>query len=607
MIEGEPPKREVWRWLAARREEHESVATETSKHNVARLRVGSPVLVAVNLAHVALFALAPGEIAQRHPRWRFAILAGHAVMALVSATLAIASNRAHARGAMGAWLPMFSAATVLGFGTALATADQWVTPNITPIVITSVGVATIYLLRPAAAMALYALTTVGAMVALGVTQRDTALLLSNRVNVLTATSVGFLLSMILFRTHTRATLLGRALRASQIELERRHEELSTLNRELETRIDQKASELVSKAAQVQSLAAQLQQRVQDRSRELAEALAKLESEQRPAVAPGTELGGRVRLLSLLAEGGMGSVFIGEDLATGERVAVKIIQHEDSLDATTLQRFLRESRAAARIEHPGVARTLHVDVSAGGVLFQVQELVAGVALSRLLGNPNAQPWPTAEVMRFGEVLADTLRVAHAAGVVHRDIKPANVMITRHAPGLKLLDFGIAKLSEEDAQFTAAHEIIGTPEYMAPEQILSAASVDDRTDVYALGLVLYRLLEGRGPFAAKSVGDFFTAHSVERPRAMSAALPEALRAIVLRCLAKDPRVRPSAFELTTVLGGLANELHAPPMESCATEWLSRVAPPTEDTLAQKSGPDAVTAGSHRSRAHDRSASS
>ncbi|MFO0558754.1 MAG: protein kinase [Polyangiales bacterium] len=560
--------------------EHDAVSSEFALLNLRRIRTAAVLVVVVNAVHVLLFALAPSALAARQPQWRTGVIAMHVAMALATTALGLASHwmlsrRASTRAGEAASTLM--AAAVLGFGGGLAVIDQWVTPSITPAVLSAIAGATVLLLRPRVAAALYATVAVVVIVTLPLTQRDPAQLLSNRVNVFALECVAAFLSAVLWRKNASTLLLQRALSESNAALERKQSELAALNHELEARIDQKASELIERAAQVQSLAAQLQQRIEDRSRDLANLLALARSEQRPTVTVGAVMGHRVKLVSAIAVGGMATVFEGLDLATGEAVAVKVLQGAGLVNSAMLQRFLRESRAAAKVEHPAVARMLHVDVSEGGVPFQVQELVRGVPLSAALSAEAGVARPALEVARFGAVLAEALSAAHAAGVVHRDIKPSNLMLTASAPGVKLLDFGIAKIENAlDVSVTGTHEIVGTPEYMAPEQVLTPSLVDDRSDVYLIGLVLYRLVAGRNPFEGNSPIALMTAHSVKPPPALDAEVPSALREIIARCLAKEARLRPSAFEVAVVLRSLADSLGAPPLEVISTQWIARVQP-------------------------------
>src|SRR5262249_182943 len=184
------------------------------------------------------------------------------------------------------------------------------------------------------------------------------------------------------------------------------------------------------------------------------------------------------------EGGMGAVYSGLDQSTGVRVAIKVIQATSSGQLEAMRRFITEAGATATVNHPAVVRMLHVDVSDDGLLFQIQELVEGKTLTQKLG----KPWAPADAARLVSVLCHALAAAHAQGVVHRDVKPDNVMLTANAPGLKLLDFGIAKLYDavsqgEDATRTGI--VLGTPSYMAPEQVGAGGDITDRTDVYSVG--------------------------------------------------------------------------------------------------------------------------
>jgi serine/threonine-protein kinase len=247
---------------------------------------------------------------------------------------------------------------------------------------------------------------------------------------------------------------------------------------------------------------------------------------------------------------MGTVYAGVDQASGTRVAIKVIQAGSSDQLDAMRRFIREAGAAATITHAAVVRMIHVDVSDDGLLFQVQELVEGEPLGRRVKNP----WPPAEAARLVAVLCDALAAAHAHGIVHRDVKPDNVMLTTHAPGLKLLDFGIAKLRGAVAGggSTSVRMVIGTPGYMAPEQAVGELDVGERADVWAAGVILHQLLSGRAPTQGK-------------PDELDGALPEPLRRAVADCLRFDAQSRPAAATLARDLAAFADAQNAPPLEA------------------------------------------
>jgi hypothetical protein len=310
------------------------------------------------------------------------------------------------------------------------------------------------------------------------------------------------------------------------------------------------------AAEVKTLNAQLQTKVRDRSEELSRSLTLLV--ERGAIGGlenGTVLEGRWRVDKLLGAGGMGSVYAAVDLVTQMPVAIKVVRAKTASEIESLHRFLREARAVVRVDHPAVVRMLHVDVSSEGVFYQVQELVDGATLEEHLRTRGID---AAVVARMGAVLAEALAAAHARGVIHRDVKPSNIMLTDAAPGLKLVDFGVAKLvdtggpadatetgSTPDSDHTGTGRLIGTPAYMAPEQrLLSSEAVTERVDVYALGLVLERALAGPAPLKPAQLG-----------------APPAMQALLAKCQAEQASERPSAGELAASFARLADELGAP----------------------------------------------
>jgi serine/threonine protein kinase len=212
--------------------------------------------------------------------------------------------------------------------------------------------------------------------------------------------------------------------------------------------------------------------------------------------------------------------------------------------------------------------LDVDISDDGLLYQVQELVCGEPLARMA----RRAWSPADAARLGAVLCDALAAAHTVGVVHRDVKPENIMLTASAPGMKLLDFGIAKLyaavhGHGADRMTCTGMIIGTPAYMAPEQALGATEVTDRVDVYAAGGILFSLLSERNPFEAESPHAMMMSrllHEAPSVRAFRPSVPEPLARLVDGCLARQPDARPAAAELASQLAAWADLAGAPPLE-------------------------------------------
>jgi serine/threonine-protein kinase len=354
--------------------------------------------------------------------------------------------------------------------------------------------------------------------------------------------------------------------------------LARLAADLEQRVDEQVREIVARAKEIEQLNVQLAEKVQERSRELSVALARLAGaeEASGAIARGTVLGNRVVVEAPIAEGGMGIVYRGYDRVAKADVAVKLVQAASAQELDGLHRFLREAQAMAKVHHPGVVRSLHVDVSEDGRLFQVMELVDGETLYDRLKDIGAMPPKIAA--RIGAVLADALAAAHAADVVHCDVKPSNVMLTTAAPGLKLLDFGVSKLRDARGPGSATvGRVLGTLEFMAPEQFVGRAEVTDRADVYALGLVVYECLARQLPYLASTPRDWWLAHTAREPVPLTELVPEldaAVAEVVMGCLKKDPRERPSAAEVARALSAHADAQGVPPLERIA--W-SEMSPP------------------------------
>jgi len=264
------------------------------------------------------------------------------------------------------------------------------------------------------------------------------------------------------------------------------------------------------------------------------------------------LADRYQLERELGQGGMATVYLAEDLKHRRKVALKVLRPE--LAATLgSERFFREIEVAARLQHPHIL-PLHDSGEAGGFLYYVMPYVEGHNLRGRLTRQGELP--IHEAVKLLVEVADALAYAHAQGVVHRDIKPDNVLISgRHA---LVTDFGVAKAVSEATgrqALTTAGIALGTPAYMAPEQAAADPHIDHRVDIYALGAMGYELLAGRPPFTGLSSHEVLAAHVTQVPEQVSAlrpAVPEALGAIIMKCLAKRPADRwQTADELLTQL--------------------------------------------------------
>lgn len=342
--------------------------------------------------------------------------------------------------------------------------------------------------------------------------------------------------------------------------------------------------------EVQRLNAQLNEKVRERSRELSMALSRL-AEGHQDLGPGAVLGGRVEIAEPLGRGGMGIVYRGRDLLTGEAVAVKVVQAGSARELDGLHRFLREVQIAASVAHGALVRSIHVDVSEEGRLFQVMELVEGETLASRLARGG--PLPPLAAARLGAVLAEGLAAAHEARVIHLDVKPANVILTRAKPGLKLLDFGISALRDVRAIDPGPDgRILGTPEFMSPEQVSDPSRIDGRADVYALGLVLYRMIAGRMPFEAAAPPAWILAHTMHSPldlREAAPAVPAELAEIVMSCLRKPPGERPAASAVAAQLAALADSAGVASLEEL--DLLGPAAPSGGVSAAGPAAPEAA----------------
>lgn len=260
------------------------------------------------------------------------------------------------------------------------------------------------------------------------------------------------------------------------------------------------------------------------------------------VSPGMTLAGRYKLTDHVAAGGMGEVWRGQDEVLGRTVAVKIMLPSLVAEPGFVERFRDEARTMATISHSGVVNVYDYG-SDQGVTYLVMEFVEGDALSKTLARVGRLT--PARTMSLIAQAADALQAAHDKGIVHRDVKPANLLVRPNGT-LVLTDFGIAR-SAAASQLTAAGAVLGTASYISPEQA-SGAVATPTSDVYALGVVAYQCLAGRRPFEGGSPIEIALQHIDGTPPPLPPDIPAPVRAVVDRCLAKQPAQRwPSAASL------------------------------------------------------------
>ncbi|WP_374270892.1 protein kinase [Corallococcus sp. RDP092CA] len=267
--------------------------------------------------------------------------------------------------------------------------------------------------------------------------------------------------------------------------------------------------------------------------------------------------GRFRVLKPLGSGGMGEVYLGEQVSLGRKVAIKVLHHDLHAQAGMAERFKREARLLSAVEHPAVVRIVDFGQS-GDAACLVMEFVEGQSLhDALQGGPLFAP----RALALLQQLAEGLAAIHDKGIIHRDLKPENVLISPSARGeqARLLDFGIARLVEPEAgsALSQVGVVLGTPEYLSPEQAVGA-KVDTRSDLYSFGVLAYRVLSGRLPFDGPSPRHFLSQHASAAPLPLDRAAPQLSRyvgllSLVMRLLDKDPAKRPqTASELADALG-------------------------------------------------------
>jgi len=304
-----------------------------------------------------------------------------------------------------------------------------------------------------------------------------------------------------------------------------------------------------------------------------------------------------QIVSVLGEGGMGTVYVAEHPFMGRKAAIKVLREELVKDRGLVERFMNEARAANAIGHPNIIDIIDVGLLPTGVPYLMMEFLVGESLSTRI--MRRRPMPVAEALDVAAQTASALAAAHEKNIVHRDLKPDNLFLIgdRANPTgrIKVLDFGIAKLRGElsgSGARTQTGSILGTPPYMSPEQCRGVDELDHRTDIYALGIILYEMLTGAPPFVSPGWGEVVHMHISQPPpplRAKNPAVSPQLEKVVLKALAKQPADRWSSMgELEAALRGVPGWTHVPGTKpsSAAMNATGGPAVPTAPTTLRSS---------------------
>ncbi len=274
---------------------------------------------------------------------------------------------------------------------------------------------------------------------------------------------------------------------------------------------------------------------------------------------GQTLAGKYKIEKLIKQGGMGAVYRGKHVLMDKTVAIKVLKPSLAGDDAVVARFSREAKAASKISHPHAVVVTDFGEAENGVVFLVMEYLDGRTLKELIASDG--PLQLERVVNIVRQVAGALDAAHSQGVVHRDLKSENIMLVRHDGDewSKVLDFGIAKIRQPEgsteSDITHANLVVGTPQYMSPEQCSQSGALDARSDVYSLGIILYEMLAGRVPFAGESATVIMMKQVQDpAPSVLSARpdLPQAVNGVIKKALAKQPIDRyQSAGELSSDL--------------------------------------------------------
>lgn len=289
---------------------------------------------------------------------------------------------------------------------------------------------------------------------------------------------------------------------------------------------------------------------------------------------GSKLGHCV-LEAKLGEGGMGTVYLARHVTLNQPVAVKVLHSDFPADVQAAQRFLREARAAARLEHPNIV-AVHDAGEDAGRRYIVMQYVEGESLAARLEREG--PLPIGEALRIFRSVARGIRHAHARGIVHRDVKPDNILLGRDG-SVKVADFGLARVLESDPSLSKTGMIIGSPNFMSPEQALGEKSVDQRTDIYSLGALLYAMVVGTPPFSgenALTVMYKVVREPLKPPHVANPSVPLGLSQFICLLMRKDRARRiGSVDEILAILCRLYPPAGAGRSRAGRRRWLARSA--------------------------------
>ncbi|MGH9943724.1 MAG: serine/threonine-protein kinase, partial [Pyrinomonadaceae bacterium] len=288
---------------------------------------------------------------------------------------------------------------------------------------------------------------------------------------------------------------------------------------------------------------------------------------------GQTLAGKYRIEERIGEGGMSAVYRAIHVLVGKKFAVKVLHPSLAADEKIVARFTREARTASLVSHRNAVDVTDFGEDGNGVVFMVMQYVDGPTLKQMIRQDG--PLPLALAVDITRQIAGALDAAHANGVIHRDLKSENVMLEHERSSddwVKVMDFGIAKIQlpdTEDPELTAPNLIIGTPQYMSPEQCSKASGIDYRSDIYSLGVIVYEMLAGRVPFTGESATAIMVKHLQQPPPSVLESrpdLPPAAAQVVARALSKQPEGRQQragelAEELALAAGGSAAAENSP----------------------------------------------